>query len=373
MEHPKSEKRVEYLELVYDLIFVFIVGRNNSLLHHVENGYITAQMFLVYVLCTLAVIQIWSFTTFYLNLYGRNGVRDHVFLFLNMFLLYHMATGISAGWETSFYRFSAAWALILINLAVQHLIELRNHHDEPAVMSHLKRRALILSAQACLVGVHILIYSLTGVSTAYVPILFGILASVVFGKQNQNVPVDFAHLTERAMLYVVFTFGEMIISLSVYFTGELTRNNIYFSTMAFLIVAGLFLSYGTLYNKIIDREAVTGGTGYMLIHVFLIFALNNISVALEFMRDGEVDLLQKTVLLVGSFVLYFTFLFLTARYAKNKSVLSGKFLFILIGILLSFAALMLLFRENMYINIAVTVVYVYGIFLLLYRQTKKAP
>ena len=27
----KKEKKVEYLELIYDLIFVFIIGRNNSL------------------------------------------------------------------------------------------------------------------------------------------------------------------------------------------------------------------------------------------------------------------------------------------------------------------------------------------------------
>ena len=52
----KKEKKVEYLELIYDLIFVFIIGRNNSLLHHVDNGYVTQGNFLAYVLCTLAVI-----------------------------------------------------------------------------------------------------------------------------------------------------------------------------------------------------------------------------------------------------------------------------------------------------------------------------
>lgn len=29
----KEEKKVEYIELIYDLIFVYIIGRNNSLLH----------------------------------------------------------------------------------------------------------------------------------------------------------------------------------------------------------------------------------------------------------------------------------------------------------------------------------------------------
>ena len=246
----KKEKKVEYLELIYDLIFVFIIGRNNSLLHHVDNGYVTQGNFLAYVLCTLG-----------------NGVRDHVFLFINMYLLYHMAVGISVGWESAFYHFNIAWMLILVNIAVQHLIELRNQKDAPWETMQLKRKAAILFTEAALVGVHILVFTFTGVSIAYVPIVFGIVATILSGNLNRMVPVDFAHLSERAMLYVVFTFGEMIISLSSYFTGEITVSGIYFSTMGFLIVVGLLLSYGILYNRIIDRETITNGTGYMMIHV----------------------------------------------------------------------------------------------------------
>ena len=80
----KEEKKVEYLELIYDLIFVYIIGRNNSLLHHVEGGFISLETFLTYALATLAVIQIWNYSTFYINMFGRNGLRDHIFL-----LYYH--------------------------------------------------------------------------------------------------------------------------------------------------------------------------------------------------------------------------------------------------------------------------------------------
>ena len=54
----KEEKKVEYIELIYDLIFVYIIGRNNSLLHDFENGFVAFGAFLAYVLTTLAVIQI---------------------------------------------------------------------------------------------------------------------------------------------------------------------------------------------------------------------------------------------------------------------------------------------------------------------------
>ena len=63
-----DEKKVEYLELIYDLIFVYIIGRNNSLLHHTADGRIQPEMFVTYFVCTLAVIQIWNFSSYYINI-----------------------------------------------------------------------------------------------------------------------------------------------------------------------------------------------------------------------------------------------------------------------------------------------------------------
>ena len=367
-----QEKKVEYLELVYDLIFVYLIGRNNSILHYVENGFVTLEVFLAYMLCSLAVIQIWNFTTFYINLYGRNGVRDHIFLFVNMYLLYHMADGISTGWQGSFYQFCVAWALILANIGLQHLIEMRNHKAGPWVLEMLKRKALILFGEAALVLVHMLVYNRTGVSIAYVPILFGITATAMSGKINMLVPVDFMHLSERAMLYVVFTFGEMIISITGYFEGGFSLTTLYFSTMAFLIVAGLFLSYEIIYNKIVDREQTTNGTTYMLVHVFLILSLNNISVALEFMREEEVALLPKMMFITGSFVLYFICLFVLEIFSKKSCGFDYRFNLFIVAVGISFFILMYILRANMYLNIAISVIYVMAIFLILYRRSRFA-
>ena len=363
----KEEKKVEYLELIYDLIFVYIIGRNNSLMHHIENGFVSGWTFLTYLLCTLAIIQIWKFSTFYINRFGKNGVREHVFLFINMYLLYYMAEGTRTAWQDYFNQYNIAWALILINIGVQYLIELREHREAPWEVAPIKRTVAILFGEAAIILIGLPIYHATGVSIALIPILFGIIATGLSTGINRLLSTDFAHLSERAMLYVVFTFGEMIIAIAAYFEGAFNLSAVYFSLMAFLIVVGLFLSYGILYNRILDREKETVGTGYMMIHVVLIFALNNITTALEFMREEEVALWPKTLFLIGSFLLYFVFLFLTGRYAKKRLDFSRRFRWLLFGIAASFVALMLLFRTRMYLNIAITVLYIFGIFLMMYR------
>ena len=287
---PKEEKKVEYLELIYDLIFVYIIGRNNSLLHNVENGFVSGPAFLAYVLCSLAIIQIWNFSTFYINMYGRNKLRDHVALFLNMYLLYYIGEGTRVHWQSFQNQYHIAWALILLNIGTQYAIELRNHRGEAEAERVIRRMMAVLFGEALLVLLCVPVFNRIGLALAGIPILYGIGMTWRFADDARADLVDFTHLSERAMLYVVFTFGEMIIAIAGYFEGAFSPSSAYFSTLCFLIVVGLFLCYGTLYDRILDREMRTNGMHYMMIHLFLIFAMNNITTSLEFMRNEEVYL-----------------------------------------------------------------------------------
>ncbi len=366
----KKEKKVEYVELIYDLIFVYIIGRNNSLLHHITGGFVDPQAFVAYLLCTVAVIQIWNFSTYYINMFGKHSVREHVFLFLNMFLLYFVGEGTRTDWQGYHTMYHIAWALILLNIGAQYFIELRNHDNDKNRKS-ITRMAIILVAEAAMVGAAVPEYDLFDSSwMSFAAIIFGMTAVFTVGQKSSADFVDFPHLSERAMLYIVFTFGEMVIAVSGYFTDEFTPNNLYFCAMAFLIVVGLFLSYGVFYDHIIDRDKSTNGLLYMLMHIFIIFALNNITNSLEFMRSEEVQLMPKLLLLICSLVMYYAFLFGTGVYAKYRCRLNAKFFIFVAGCTAAFIVLMLLFSQNMYVNIAVTVAYVFSMFAVIYRFGK---
>ena len=343
----KKEKKVEYVELIYDLIFVYIIGRNNSLLHHITGGFVDPQAFVAYLLCTVAVIQIWNFSTYYINMFGTR-----------------------TDWQGYHTMYHIAWALILLNIGAQYYIELRNH-DNDKYRKSITRMAIILVAEAAMVGAAVLEYDLFDSSwMSFAAIIFGMTAVFTVGQKSSADFVDFPHLSERAMLYIVFTFGEMVIAVSGYFTDEFTPNNLYFCAMAFLIVVGLFLSYGVFYDHIIDRDKSTNGLMYMLMHIFIIFALNNITNSLEFMRSEEVQLMPKLLLLICSLVMYYAFLFGTGVYAKYRCRLNAKFFIFVACCTAAFIALMLLFSQNMYVNIAVTVAYVFSMFAVIYRFGK---
>lgn len=365
--HPQ-EKKVEYVELIYDLIFVYIIGRNNALLHIFENGFVMPESFIAYIMTTLAIIQIWNFTTYYINIYGRHSVREHVFLFVNMFLLYFIGEGTRNDWQSFHTQYHIAWALILINIGVQYLIELRNQGNSRENRKQICRMMGILFTEALIVLADIPAYRMTQTTwLSLVAILFGMGSVLIFGQRSSAAFVDFTHLSERAMLYVVFTFGEMIIVIASYFEGDFSFRSTYFALMAFLIVVGLFLSYGMFYDHIIDREKRTNGLSYMFLHIFIIFAMNNITNGLEFMRAEEISLMPKIMFLIVSFILYFGFLFiLGAQHAKAICRKYGRLCLTAAVAGAVFIVLMILLRNNMLLNIALTILFVFGLFGLIY-------
>ena len=369
----KEERKVEYLELIYDLVFVYMAGRNNALLGHIEGGFVSFDAFFAYILCTLAIIQIWNFTTFYINMFGRNGVRDHVFLLITMYLMYFLGESTRHDWHAYQAQYHIAWALILVNIGMQYLIELRNHRADVWNRDIIKRMAMTLFTEAAIVLAAAAVKPALAPPIALTAVILGIVMTSLGKRTGVSGMIDFSHLTERAMLYVVFTFGEMIVVISSYFVGDgsFDRSVIYFSLMGFLIVVGLFLSYEVIYDKLLDRDKEDNGLLYMLIHIFIIFGLNNITASLEFMREEEVAIRPKMLFLVVSMVGYFAFLFALGRYAKVRCHINGAFMQKLWIMTICFAMLMMGFMREPRAHILLTVIYVWSVFAVFYRVGKR--
>ncbi|MBE6040908.1 MAG: hypothetical protein E7220_00120 [Clostridiales bacterium] len=365
-----DEKKVEYVELIYDLIFVYMIGRNNSLVTHVPGGFIDYGLYLTYVLCTLITIQIWYLTTLFINRYGSNRPSEYICLFINMFLLYYMGDGTSAEWSGSFYKYNFAWLLIIFNLLIQYIIKYRSASTAaPWEKANIAFFIRLLSTIAFLIAVGIALYKPLGIALTPVAMVAGIIITAAGRSKLDLVAVDFPHLSERIMLYVVFTFGEMIVAIASYFSGPVTLNGTYYSAMIFLIVVGLFMSYGFLYDHLIDREMHISGNSYMLIHIFIIFALNNLTLAFEFMREEEVPVIPKTVFLTLSFVIYYLFIFMLVPFTigYDRKLTSFRWFGITLA---AFIVLMAITYNAPFLSIAISVALTFVIWYFEYSYRK---
>ena len=360
-----DEKKVEYFELVYDLIFVYLIGRSNSLLDRVEGGFVSLATFVNYLLSSLIVIQVWYYTTVFINRFGKNSLRDKLMMLVNMFLLYIMGACTINGWDLNYYAFAASWMLILLNIALQYFLKLREA-ESGCEKRFIREILIVLLVQAAVIGATIPVYSVTGRTLGPWAVWIGFLVSPFLTKA----PVNFEHLSERVMLYVVFTFGEMIITVAAYFSDGFTLETVYFALVSFLVAAGLFFSYGFMYDKLLDRSRADNGTLYMVLHVFMIISLSCVTAALEFMRDAEILAGAKNAMLVISLLAFFLCLALTEHWSVRRFRMPRRFLLLLLAEFAAFAVLMILCTGHSYAGGAVVVVFIYAQLLTLRLSEK---
>ena len=216
------------------------------------------------------------------------------------------------------------------------------------------------------------LFRLTGIPFSWFSVPVGFVLAVLEERKCSATPLNFEHLTERVMLYIVFTFGEMVVRIAEYFEGGVSFISIYYSAAAFLVTVGLLLIYGFLYNHMIDRQRASTGALYMVIHILMIISLNNITTALGFLTDQKMNASATTFFLIGSVLLYYLSMFFLQGFAY-PSRRAGKREFLnLFAISSVFAILSTLMRSDGRLSSAVLVTYIYLMFFIISRHRNRS-
>ena len=363
----EEERKVEYIELIYDLIFVHTIGRCGALLN-LEHGIPDPMVYLIFMVFSVAVLEAWYFYTIFINRFPQYPKQRNVSIFVSMYLLYYVAAGINDNWRDNYRQIHEGWALILLHLAIQYAIALSKDTKKQSVMN---RDIFVFVAEPIIILASIPIYNRTGIIISPLAIILGIAIGVT-GPKVETRYADFPHLTERLMLYVVFSFGEMIIEISGFFEEGVNPLGICHSMLAFALVSGLFLNYGYVYDHIIDREKKTTADIYLFIHMFLIISLSYLTQVMEMLRNPDVDEYSKIISLGVWLLAYVVFLSLLERDAKVRA---GKKYYIRL-FQISFGYIFFLYMTRWYpvMNFAMSVAYVYLVHmsLRLFHQRKIA-
>ena len=306
-------KGVDNIELFYDLIFVYCISVLTSLLHHPHNGFIDWSVYGVFLVSFLIVLQIWMYTTLLMNRYGTKSLGDYTCLLLNMFFLYFMASGIGEGWENGALRFNISWACILLNLIVHWYSKLMRFDgldkDDRLIII---RSIEILALQLILVIVSLFVHSGASGWMSVIALLVGYILFFQGGVYRRK-PSRFSHITERCVLIVIVTFGEMVVALTAFTTGELPLG---YPVLTFLLMVGLFLIYDYEYDNMLDHHCETDGMAYLALNSWIVIIIDSITLGMEFLVTDGFNPAPSSAFLATALVLYLLTSFLLARYNK---------------------------------------------------------
>ena len=280
-----KEKKVELIELFYDLIYVYAISRLTLLIEEPEGGVVPLSGFFGYLVVCFVILQAWLYLTNYVNRYGRWKWYDYALTAVNMIAAVYMANTISDKWSEMSTTFNLAMLVMLLCVSVMYFIQTR----QKDVDAGAAKNSLLILTVDCLLYLAAFIVSLMDISRAVIwidiaAVLVGaFLPFFIRGKFDHSI-ISFPHLVERFELITIITFGEGIVGMTGFFdVKHFTLRPI----LVFAVILCLFGCYVTQIHFLCNHHRVDRSLRLMFSHYFIVIAVNLVTVALKFLERSE--------------------------------------------------------------------------------------
>lgn len=282
-----EHKKVDLVELFFDLVMVYAISQTTGLIHHLHAGVVDPWSLVSFALAYVILVNAWMYQVVYTNRFGKTSARDIAFSLVSMALLLFLSSTISADWRETFRPFSVTLGLLFLVQMVQYGL---SHARESGHDARFLIRGFLL-----LTGIYALTLLLGAVLPYDIGVYFtmaGLVSNITlplfFMRRLNHIPLNFPHLVERLSLLVIITFGEMIIGVAPWFTVETLS---FMSVLVFCVCAALFVHYIWVFDRMIDLDVGDQGAYKMqYAHIPIFLGLGMVTVSFSFITEADASM-----------------------------------------------------------------------------------
>ncbi|WP_445490835.1 low temperature requirement protein A [Niallia sp. 03133] len=331
-----EEKKVTWLELFYDLLFVAAIATATHVLLHIEEGYIHSEYLLKFVLIFIPIWWAWVGQTMFINRFGQDLFHQRIFLILQMFFVLIMTSSLSVDFDPYYLSFLIGYIGLRAVTAIQYLVVQR-------IEKGFRKKVALYLGKYFWIGIIISLFSVLFDSwiryaVLYTGIIIDIMVPMLGRKYLAKVPTNTAHLLERFGLFTIILFGEALVStLAVIQPQEGNWNSIGFSIISFILIISMWWQYFDNVEKKVDKSIQTAGQTIIYGHLFILMTLSMIAASIKLLFLHKVHYPFILYFVFGSVLLYFiatTIVFHQYRYKQHR--LKFYHLGLFLGILATF-------------------------------------
>ncbi|WP_192603136.1 low temperature requirement protein A [Bacillus sp. OAE603] len=312
-----EEKKVTWLELFYDLLFVSAVTTSTHVLIHVENGIVHPEYLFKFVLMFIPIWWSWTGQTMFTNRFGKDHINQQVFMVLQMFFVLILVSSLSVDFDQYYFSFLIGYIGIRAITAIQYLRVLRLENG------HRKQVAMYLGTRFW-IGIFISFLSLFFDSwmryvILYAGIIVDIIVPILGRKYLVKAPINPAHLLERFALFTLILFGESVIStITILQPLSGSWHAIFFSIITFIFIILIWLHYFHNIERKVTKHAKRAGQTIIYGHLFILMSLSMIAASIKLMYVNEVSYSYMIYFVFGSVLIYFLSTSIVFHKCKNN-------------------------------------------------------
>ncbi len=317
-----KEKKVELIELFYDLIYVYAVSRLTELMELPESGWLHSTDFLRYLVLFFVILQAWLYLTNYVNRYGRWRWYEYGLTIVNMVAAIYLSNTISTAWEKNYLPFNTAMLVMLLTVLLLYAIQTRDQTvDAAAAVNSIKILSIVCAEY--LVGFLLLAFGQADlvIWVDVVAVLTGAFLPFFIRGNFEASIISFPHLVERFELLTIITFGESVVGMTGYFDIQ------HFSLLPillFAVIITMFGSYVIQIHYLMNHHQVQRALPLMFSHYFIVIAVNLVTVGIHMLHASETISIYTAVLLAVSELVFYFAIMRNRIYYREGIVITAK-------------------------------------------------
>ncbi|MCR2802925.1 low temperature requirement protein A [Paenibacillus soyae] len=334
-----AEKRVTWLELFYDLLFVAAVAKASHVLLHMEDGVIPFEYLGKFVLIFVPIWWAWVGQSLFNNRFGQDLLSHRLFMIMQLFFVLIMTASLNVDFDRYYMPFLIGYTGLRAVTAIQYL-SVRGNGDS----SHHQAAARFLG-RCFWIGLAISASSLffdgwVRYVVLYAGIAVDILIPIAGRKYLVKSPIQTHHLLERFSLFTLIFLGESVVSaLAILESIEWSWSSIGYASVSFFLIIAIWWHYFENVEKRVNKHKETAGQTIIYGHFFIYFSLCMLAASIQLLLLEQFDYRFMIGFVFGSAALYFlSTAIVFHRYRQSHQVWRNDHFASLAALLALFAA-----------------------------------
>jgi low temperature requirement protein LtrA len=314
MRRPHHHNRVTFVELFFDLVFVFAITQlSHTLLEHFTFAEAGATLILL-----LAIWCTWIYTTWATNWLDPDNIAVRLLLFVLMLAGLILSSSISEAFNGRGLAFAGAYVFLQVSRTSFVVWAFRNlpaqHHNLQRILVWLIFAAIFWIAGGFVHGTARIAFWIVAISLEFLSPLIRFWVPFLGRSEISDWEIEGSHMAERCGLFIIIALGESLLVIGATFSDlEWTATNVASFITSFL---GSLLLWWLYFNNTAEAASQTiakardsgrlARSTYTYSHLFLVAGIILLAVADEFILahpTGHTEI-ETTIALLGGTALY---------------------------------------------------------------------
>ena len=332
-----ENQNTNYIELFFDLVFVFAITRITHFTAHNLDIYHLLQSVLIFWLIWMG----WSQFTWTLNAANTNHIEIRIGTLIATAVAFVMAANINHAFDAKVFWFAIPYVIIkLLGLGIYFRVTERGGASRSALIKFTLFSTIPLAA--------ILIGAFDGPSYRIWWWIGSIVIDIIFGfflGRDQGWKINAGHFAERHGLIVIIALGEsLIVSASAIGDADASNDLLITGGLTVLVTFLLWWTYFSWINDFLEwhlsnkkgsERIKLGKDVYSLLHIPLIYGIICMAVGFVIILSHPSEPLSlQGALALGGGILLFTGSTAAAVWRSGKHPLAPRYIILGISILL---------------------------------------